>query len=262
MVQMIKKLLVLIAAVIIVRLPLARASLDLAEKMGPQIRASEILVKTAAFLGTGDAKLSFYVGLWYHKNHDLIKAEKFYRQAAALDPLIANTHYQLASVYFIQGNLQPALTEINNEIIVNPANIRSYYIRGLVLGNMGKNKEAEADFKTFIKSPLSKQTNGWGGYNDLAWVLLRRSKNKEALQVLKEAEKQFPGNVWIENGLGGTYSAVKNYKKSKEYYELALKDARKLTVEEWLVAYPAHDPKTAEDGVAQVVKGIEKNLKR
>ena len=252
----------IIAAVIIIRLSFAKATLNLAEKMGPRVRASEILVKTASFLGTSDAKLSFYVGLWYHKNHELVKAEKFYRQAVTLDPKIANTHYQLARVYFIQGRFQPALAEVNNELMVNPANYRSYYIRGLILGFIGKNKEAEADFKTFIKSPFSKETNGWGGYNDLAWVLLRQSKNEEALKILKEAEKQFPNNVWIENGLGGTYLALKNYKKSKEYYESALEGARKLTIEDWLIAYPAHDPKAAEEGVKQVIKGIERNLSR
>ena len=238
----------------------AKGSLKIAEKLGLGFLASEFYLKAAVCLNPRDAKHNFYIGLWYHKAHQLKKAEEFYKKAIELDPKIANARYQLALVYFISGRFAKALQEINKELEINPLNKRSYYIRGLIQGYSGKLTEAEADFKTFLDTPLAKEINGWGGYNDLAWILMKEKKYREALRVLKEAEEIFPSNTWIYNGLGGAYLALKNYNLAEKYYQKAYEGAKKMTVEEWLLAYPAHDSKTAEDGIKQIISTLLKNL--
>lgn len=240
--------------------PAAKLSLAVAEKLGPRVLASEFFLKTAAVLNPNDAKHNFYIGLWYHQAHKLREAKKFYKKALELDPEIANTHYQLARVYFIGGQLFSALQEINKELEVNPLNPRSYYIKGLILGYMGRFEEAEESFKTFLKSDEARYPNGWGGYVDLGWVLMRQKKYQEALWILKEAEDLFSPNTWVYNGLGAAHLALKNYDTAEDYYKKAYEGAKKMTVEEWLVAYPAHDPKTAEDGIKQIIESIEKNI--
>lgn len=238
----------------------AESSLKIAEKLGPRVLASEFFLKTAALLNPNDAKHNFYIGLWYHKAHKLEQAEKYYKKAIERNPKIANTHYQLARVYFIQGRLLSALREINQELEVNPSNPRSYYIRGLIQGYMGRLTAAEEDFKEFLKSPVAKHSNGWGGYVDLGWVLMRQKKYEEALWILKEAEDLFSPNTWVYNGLGAAHLALKNYDTAEDYFKKAYEGAKKMTVEEWLIAYPAHDPKTAEDGIKQIIETIEKNV--
>lgn len=238
----------------------AKLSLKIAEALGPRVLAAEFFLKTAEFLNFKDAKHNFYIGRWYHQAHRLREAERFYKRAIELDPKIANTHYQLARVYFISGRFFSALNEINKELEVNPRNHRSYYIKGLILGYMDRFAEAEENFKTFLKSDAARQSSGWGGYVDLGWVLMRQKKYEEALWILKEAEALFAPNTWVYNGLGAAYFTLGQYDLARDYYAKALEGAKKMTVEEWLVAYPAHDPKTAEDGIKQIISGIEKNL--
>ena len=238
----------------------AKVSLGAAEKLGPRVMAAEYLVKASALLSRDDAKHNFFIGLWYHKTHKLAKAEEYYRRAIELDPKIANTHYQLARVFFASGKLNKALEEINQESEVNPVNKRSYYIRGLTLGYLGRYAEAELSFKEFLKTPLAQQSNGWGGYVDLGWVLMKQKKYEDTLWILKEAEGLFAPNTWVYNGLGSAYFSIKDYAKAEEYYQKAYDGAKTMTVEEWLAAYPAHDPRTAEDGIRQIIATLEKNL--
>ncbi len=65
-----------------------------------------------------DASLAMQVGNYYFNGgvYDLNAAERAYKNAVAIDPKILWGHYQLARVYFIKGDKDKALEEINNEI--------------------------------------------------------------------------------------------------------------------------------------------------
>ena len=100
------------------------------------------------------------------------KLEQSYQKAIAIKPDIFWCHYQLARIYFMKGDFNKALEEIDKELKAHPENLRSLYVRGLIFGYRGDFVAAEKDFNHFINWAPKE----WAGYNDLAWVLDKQGK--------------------------------------------------------------------------------------
>ena len=153
-----------------------------------------------------DAAEAVRLGNYYFNGaggYDLEKAEAGFTKAVEIDPKILWGHYQLARVYFVKGEKDRALEEINKELEVNPENLRSLYVRGLIYESSGKLAEAEADFKRFVLWAPKE----WAGYNDLAWILAKEGKYREAKEVLLEGE----GTEQVEAKAGGLVSIYNNH---------------------------------------------------
>lgn len=193
--------------------------------------------------------------------YDLKKAEQAYRIAVFLKPKILWGHYQLARIYFVKGEKEKALEEINNELKANPENLRSLYVRGLIYGYSGKLSEAEADFKKFIAwSPTE-----WAGYNDLAWILAKQGKYSEVEKTIKTAMLEIPQadkNVWLLNSLGVAQLNLKKYKEAEKTFESAQKLAQNLTLAEWAHAYPGNDPSQVAGGLEAFRRAVDFNLEK
>ncbi|OGF92316.1 hypothetical protein A3H05_00385 [Candidatus Giovannonibacteria bacterium RIFCSPLOWO2_12_FULL_43_26] len=73
-----------------------------------------------------DAAEAIRLGNYYFNNgaYDLEKAEEAFRRALKADPKILWGHYQLARIYFVKGEKDKALEEINKELEANPENLR------------------------------------------------------------------------------------------------------------------------------------------
>src|SRR3990172_10167699 len=122
--------------------------------------------------GYGDAGFLMRQGNFYFNGgaYDLEKAERAFQRAVRIEPGILWGHYQLARIYFVKGNFDKAIEEINKELEANPENLRSLYVRGLIYGyrnQFGDLELVENDFRRFTYWAPSE----WAGYNDLAWIL-------------------------------------------------------------------------------------------
>jgi tetratricopeptide (TPR) repeat protein len=74
-------------------------------------------------------------------------------------------------------------------------------------------KEREKAYRTYV----TKVPSEWIGYSDLAAVLIREKKTKEAITFLEKADKISPNNPFIYNNLGVAYKDLKEYDKSEMY---------------------------------------------
>lgn len=226
--------------------------------------------KTAILLDRSDADLAMFIGNYHFNgvigsgeyNPDI--AEKAFKKAVRVDPEILWGHYQLARVYFVKGDYNGALYEINRELEVNPENLRSLYVRGLVYGYRalpGDLENAGIDFKRFTEwAPKD-----WAGYNDLAWVLSKREKYGEAEKIINLAFKEaLDGreNPWLWNALGVAQLNLKKYSAAANSFKKAKNLAEKLTLEEWRRSYPGNNPASAQEGVLVFIKTIGENLRR
>lgn len=217
----------------------------------------------ALVFNRSDAELAMKLGNYYFNGgeFDLEKAERSYRKAIDLDNKIFWGHYQLARIYFVKGEYEKAIVEINKELEANPENLRSLYVRGLIYGTKGKLAEAESDFKGFVAwAPYE-----WAGYNDLAWILAKERKYEEAEKVLTEAlRKVLNGekNPWIWNSLGVAQLNLKEYYEAKKSFQKAKELANLMTLKEWQSAYPGNDPAETEKGLLDFKEAIEENLRR
>src|SRR3989344_3908619 len=213
---------------------------------------------------TKNAKLALEIGNYYFNGrggYNLEKAESGFRRAIAIDDKILWGHYQLARVYFVKGNLKNALEEINKELVANPANLRSLYVRGLIYGSSEKLAEAEADFRRFtFWAPTE-----WGGYNDLAWILAKEGKYADAEKAAAEGIKEATGgdqNAWLWNSLGVAQLNLEKYDEAEKSFRKALELARNMTEDEWARAYPGNNPKGSSGGLRSFKAAVEANLSK
>ncbi len=226
--------------------------------------------KTAILLDGGDADLAMFIGNYYFNgvigggeyNPDI--AKKAFQKAVRINPEILWGHYQLARIYFIKNDYSRALLEINKELGANPENLRSLYVRGLIYGyrnQSGDLEKAEADFHRFTEWAPKE----WAGYNDLAWILSKEGKYKEAEKTINLALKEVPGaenNPWLWNAFGVAELNLKKYSAAADSFRRAQELAERLTLKEWRHAYPGNDPITAESGLSAFIATTGENLRR
>lgn len=220
----------------------------------------------ALALVRNDAGLAAQLGNYYFSGgaYDLARAKNAYMKAVAADDKILWGHYQLARIIFVQGDFENSIVEINRELEANPENLRSLYVRGLIYGyrNLGGDLEkAEADFRRFTEwAPRE-----WAGYNDLAWVLSKAGKYREARDTVKKAFQEIPDagkNPWLWNSLGVAELNLGNYGNAERAFAKAKELALGLTEKEWRISYPGNNPGSAAEGLRAFRGALEENLSR
>lgn len=220
------------------------------------------LAPVALYINRGDAVLSVAIGNYYFNGgaYDLERALRAYQKALDIDPRARLAHYQIARIYFIQGNLINALKEINTEFELHPDNYRAFYVRGLINGYLGRFGMAEKDFSAFIESASSE----WAGYNDLAWVQIKLGKFKEAKSTVERAFERIPGeklrNPWLWISLGIAYLNLKEYYEAKDAFLTALKMTERMSAKYFWSAYPGNNPRHAQESFDQFRASLYFNL--
>lgn len=219
-------------------------------------------------LARKDGKLLSELGNYYfggmaeNREYNIAKAEQAYRRAVSIDPKVFLGHYQLARINFLKGNFIEALQEINEELRINPENLRSLYIRGLIYGYRkysGDLGRAEADFSSFIEWAPTE----WAGYNDLMWILLKEKKYRETLDVSRKAFElahEAKDNPWLWNSKGLAELNLKMKKEAIFSFNTAIETAKKLTENNWRKAYPGNDPISASAGLESFRQALKTNL--
>src|SRR3989338_3773712 len=223
-----------------------------------------------------DTKLLMQLGNYYFCGgvYDLDKSERAYKKALRAEPGILWGHYQIARILFVnpvtassngvKGNYDGAIAEINKELETNPENLRSLYVRGLIYGyrnQTGDLERAADDFRRFTAWAPSE----WAGYNDLAWILSKNGKYKEAKEATVRAFQNAEGageNPWLWNSQGVAELNLGEYKNAIKSFEKAKMLAEKLALEDWRKSYPGNDPASANSGLNQFKEAIRKNLER
>ncbi len=210
------------------------------------------------FLAPPNAQALFERGNYYYGGgaYDTAKAEKYFRAALALDPMLQGPHYQLARIYFVQGDFYTAENEINKELDLHPDFKRSYYVRGLIYGYSGRLAEAEADFKQFLKW----MPDSWAGNNDLAWIYFQEGKYAEAHDTARVGLTIAPENPWLLNALGVALLNLDDKKGAKEAFTKALAVIGSMNEKDWGVAYPGNDPSIYGEGFSKMKVSIQQNL--
>lgn len=215
-----------------------------------------------ALLLTTDARFAMEIGNYYFNGggYDLEQANRAYQKALLINPLIILGHYQLARINFTKNNFNLAIEEINKELEMNHSNLRSLYIRGLIYGYSGNLAQAEEDFSRFIQWAPKE----WAGYNDLAWVLLKEKKYKQAYYIAQEGiEHALNGekNAWLWNSRGVAELNLDLHEQARNSFEQALVLAEAITSANWQRSYPGNNPEDAESGLVQFKEAIQINLR-
>lgn len=210
-----------------------------------------------------DRELAMQLGNYYFggRTYNLKRAKKAYGKALKSDPDPLWANYQLARIYFVEGDNVKALEYINKELEFYPENLRSLYVRGLIYGYQDNLSKAENDFSRFV----SWAPKEWAGYNDLAWILSKQGKYREAKEAILVALPEVPNavkNPWLWNSLGVAELNLSEYSQARAAFEKARNLSQNLTPADWRAAYPGNNPEQAESGLKSFHDAIEENLRR
>ena len=212
----------------------------------------------ATALNGTDPELLFSIGNYYFGEgaYDTQTAERYFQQVIRIDPMREGPHYQLARVYFINGDFASAHAQIQTELALHPDNKRSYYVRALIYGYRGELEKAEADFKEFLKW----KSDGWAGWNDLAWIYFQEGKYEEARDAVRSALVRYPDNPWLLNSLGVALLNTNDQEGAKESFIKALSKLASMTEKEWGIAYPGNDPAVYREGFSKMKESVQENF--
>lgn len=208
------------------------------------------------------SRLYFEIGNIFFGNvpvlYNVTLAQVFFQQASY--PFVGKasklSHHQFSRTYFIQGDLDQALTEAKKEIELYPENIKTYYIIGLTLGYMNREQEAVEAFGKYLEAnPYS-----WAARNDRAWLQFRIGDIDGAIETIVPVS-HVTENAWVQNTYGTLLMNKKQYKEARVAFEYAKKAADVMTDESWGRAYPGNDPRIYGVGLRAMRISIEENLK-
>lgn len=134
-------------------------------------------------------------------------------------------------------------------------------MKGLVEGAIGEYDTAAEDYRTFL-SLTTFPKNGWAGFNDYAWVLLKGGKPNEALKAIDEGLTRYPDNAWLLTLKTSTLYELSRFPEALESGKAAVIAADKLTEAEWRSAYPGNDPRTAQQGLDTIRRSSRENVEK
>lgn len=218
-------------------------------------------VREALFLHPNDAELLESIGNYYMggEGYDIKKSEKAYTYALRARGKIFWSEYQLGRIAFVQGDFEQAHVFFEQALARNPENKRIIYARGVMYGYEGRWKEAESDFLEFIRWAPTE----WGAYNDLAWVYAESSRFGESLLIAEGGIRTATSgstNPWLWNAKGVAQFNLAMYEDAQVSFQNALTYAEKLTLDEWVRAYSANNPKDARGALDNFKNDITQNL--
>ena len=163
-------------------------------------------------------------------------------------------HHQLARIYFVRGDLDTAITNIELEIRDYPDNLNAYYIKGLILGFMNRNHEAIQVFKYYTS-----RTHTWAGHNDLAWLQFRIGDYANALATIDKIYKENPNNIWVLNTRAICLHNLHRDKEAKIDIDRAVANLKDMNPARWGSSYPGNDPSIYTEGLEKMKQSVEAN---
>jgi tetratricopeptide (TPR) repeat protein len=94
---------------------------------------AELSLKKAAELEPGSAAVLRFRSFLCHSLGQLNEAIEFYKQAIALDPLLAGSHSYLAFLYYAASQYENAEAEAQQALELNPQKTYDHFTRGEIL---------------------------------------------------------------------------------------------------------------------------------
>ncbi len=189
--------------------------------------------------------------------YDVDTAWRYLNEAYVLDPQYPAVNHELARIAFLRGEFGSAMEYIDREIDLHGDTLpNAFYIRGLIEGYKGDYHAAALDYAIYLQHDPS----NWAAINDYAWVLLKAGRTDDALAALNTGLAYFPNNAWLLNNRSIALYELGHYEDAAISALRAMRSVEKVTEQDWLLAYPGNDPRTAGEGVANLKAAIEENM--
>lgn len=183
----------------------------------------------------------------------------FFYTYAAYPPLtnaVPYAHHQLSRVLFVEGYLEQAKDEANEELTLYPDHTQTYYLLGLTYGYLQEEKLAIDAFSSFIEY----HPETWAGRNDKAWLQFRIGDIKGAKETIEPVVYSEANNPWVQNTYCAILINLNKFDEAKEACDRAKATIDIMPYEIWGKAYPGNDPRIYSTGLEATRNSILKNM--
>ena len=133
------------------------------------------------------------------------EAEQVVRQALALKPDFPHLHEDLGSVLAMQQRFEEAVQSLERAIQLEPRLPLAHRKLGEALAELGRGREADAAFQEYFDQDADK------GQIVIALEHLRSGRTSEAIETLRAALRESPGNVDAMRCLAQVYVRNKEH---------------------------------------------------
>jgi tetratricopeptide (TPR) repeat protein len=91
------------------------------------------------------------LGMLRRQRGEWTEAEALLREALAIDPALAQAHYELGTVLEARGAMEPAVASLRAAAAAAPGYAEPHYALARILRRLGRVNESEAAMATFVK---------------------------------------------------------------------------------------------------------------
>jgi len=159
----------------------------------------------------------------YKNRGNTDESEKLLRQAILVQDS-PSIHFSLARVLFQQSKYRSVLEVTTPLMDVLSGNWEIIYLHSLTLSRLEKYEEALQ-----ISQPFTKRKESQGYAHRLVGDLLRyKGKEQDAQKIYREGLEQFPGHLFLVDGLSASLMITENWEQVQELLETTLEQSQRL----------------------------------
>ena len=170
----------------------------------------------------GDKHQAFHdelEGIVYSQMGRVQEAELSFKNALNKEPSRLSSRNYLAALDFQTHRLDDALRELDQSIKLDPTQPRAFYLRGVILENMGELTEAKESYTQALNLDPDLETAA----NNLAYILANEGRDLEvALNWARVARRRQPDNPSTADTLGWVYYKLGSYVLARNQLQLAV----------------------------------------
>ncbi len=153
-------------------------------------------ISKAFFTDRYDPYVYYMSGLMYMQLDDFSQARIYFNQALTLNKNYPRALFQLASLEYIEGNLQAAIGYMERAITLVPENIDFLLRLGDLYSAQRDFKKADGYFAMALK--YAKESDKAKTYGYMIVYNVSRNEMAQAQATLLQAKKEFPINPFVE----------------------------------------------------------------
>ncbi len=160
----------------------------------------------------------------YKSRGNSVEAEKLLRQAILVHDS-PSIHFSLARVLYQQSKYRSVLEVTTPLLDVLSGNWEVVYLHALTLSRVGKYEEALE-----MSQPYLERKESQGYAHRLVGDLLRyKGKEQEAQKILRSGLVQFPGHLFLVDGLSASLVMTEDWEQVQELLETTLEQSQRLS---------------------------------
>ncbi|HIB46439.1 MAG TPA: tetratricopeptide repeat protein [Candidatus Lambdaproteobacteria bacterium] len=160
----------------------------------------------------------------YKSRGNSVEAEKLLRQAILVHDS-PSVHFSLARVLYQQRKYRSVLEVTTPLLEVLSGNWEVVYLHALTLSRVGKYEDALE-----ISQPYLEHKESQGYAHRLVGDLLRYAgKEQEAQKILQKGLVQFPGHLFLVDGLSASLVMTEDWEQVRELLETTLEQSQRLS---------------------------------